>query len=88
MSRHQAGGADPRPPFVCYCWSFTEAQIVEDVREHGRSTIREYIQEQVRAGRCACETKNPSGRCCLGAVGRVIRRTIGGDPDRSAEAAD
>jgi hypothetical protein len=59
---------------VCYCWSFTERQIVEDVREHGESTIRSYIQEQVRAGRCACEVKNPAGRCCLGAVSRAITR--------------
>jgi hypothetical protein len=88
MSPHQAGGAGPRPPFVCYCWSFTEDQIVEDLLAHGRSTIRDYILEEVRAGRCACETLNPAGHCCLGAVGSVIRRTIGGDQDRSAEAAE
>lgn len=63
---------DPIP--VCYCWSFTERQIVEDVRAHGRSTIRDDIRQQVLAGRCACETNNPSGRCCLGDVARAIRK--------------
>ena len=64
---------DPIP--VCYCFEFTATQIAEDVRQHGRSTIRDYIQEQVRAGRCRCKTTNPAGRCCLGNVGRVIRQT-------------
>jgi hypothetical protein len=61
---------DPIP--VCYCFELTARQIAEDVRQHGRSTIREYIQEQVRAGQCHCEMTNPAGRCCLGNVGRVI----------------
>ena len=64
---------DPIP--ICYCFSFTERQIAGDVRAHGHSTIRDYIQEQVRAGRCACETTNPSGRCCLGDVAGVIARS-------------
>jgi hypothetical protein len=62
--------SDPKP--VCYCWGFDEQQIVEDFHQHGRSTIRLYIQEQVRAERCRCESTNPSGRCCLGDVGRAI----------------
>lgn len=60
---------------VCYCFELTAAQIAEDVRQHGCSTIRDYIQEQVRAGRCRCETTNPAGRCCLGNVGRVVSQT-------------
>lgn len=60
---------------VCYCFEFTAAQIAEDVRQHGCSTIRDYIQEQVRAGRCRCEITNPAGRCCLGNVGRVVSQT-------------
>ena len=64
--------ADPIP--VCYCFSFTARQITDDVREHGRSTIGDFIRAQVRAGRCACETTNPSGRCCLGAVAHVVEQ--------------
>lgn len=64
---------DPIP--VCYCFELTARQITEDVHRQGRSTIREYIQKQVRAGRCHCETTNPAGRCCLGDVGRVIGQT-------------
>lgn len=66
---------DPVP--VCYCFSFSENDIVEDARRHGRSTIRDYIKAQVCAGSCECEVKNPSGRCCLGNVGRAIRKAAG-----------
>ena len=57
---------------VCYCFGFTNAQIVRDVLAEGRSTIREYIETQVRAGHCRCEITNPAGRCCLGNVQRAI----------------
>jgi hypothetical protein len=71
--RTRVGVKETEEPIpVCYCFEFTAAQIAEDVREHGRSTIRDHIQEQVRVGRCRCETTNPAGRCCLGNVGRVL----------------
>jgi len=61
---------DPIPG--CYCFEFTAEQIAEDLLLHTRSTIRPYIKEQVRAGRCCCEVTNPAGRCCLGNVSRTI----------------
>ena len=64
---------DPIP--VCYCFNVTARQIAEDLAANGRSTIRAYIEDQVHAGRCRCETTNPAGRCCLGNVSRVISRT-------------
>ncbi len=30
------------------------------------------IAAEVRAGRCSCEVKNRSGRCCLGDVYRAV----------------
>ena len=69
--------ADPIP--VCYCFDVTERQIVEDVLAHGRSTIREYISEQVQASHCRCVVTNPSGRCCLGNVTRAVAQARRGD---------
>lgn len=63
---------DPVP--VCYCWSFTERQVIEDVLARSRSTVREYITQRVADGTCACEYNNPSGRCCLGNVGAAIKK--------------
>ncbi len=40
--------------------------VIDGVRAHGRSTIVEEITPHVKANECACEVKNPAGRCCLG----------------------
>ncbi|MCC6179862.1 MAG: hypothetical protein IT305_31500 [Chloroflexi bacterium] len=64
--------ADPVP--ICYCWSFNEGRIIKDLVREGRSTVRDFIAAQVRDGRCTCETSNPSGRCCLGDVARILAR--------------
>lgn len=63
--------ADPLP--VCYCFGYTRKDIEDEIAETGRSTIADRITAEVRAGRCACEVKNPSGKCCLGHVGQVVK---------------
>lgn len=62
------------PILVCYCWTFTEAHVIDDLLANGRSTVREFIQGRVAAGECSCEVNNPSGRCCLGNVGKAIKK--------------
>jgi hypothetical protein len=61
---------DPIP--ICYCFGFTRADVREEVARTGASTIPARITAEVRAGRCACERKNPGGTCCLGEVNRVV----------------
>src|SRR6266481_4747851 len=53
--------ADPIP--ICYCFGFTRQDIWDEIR----------ITAEVEAGRCACEIKNPSGKCCLGDVTRTAK---------------
>ncbi len=54
------------PPIpVCYCFEITEENIREEIYGTGNSTVYQRIRAEVEAGRCACEIKNPSGRCCL-----------------------
>jgi hypothetical protein len=65
---------DPVP--VCYCFGFTRKDIEEEVAQAGRSTIPERITAEVKAGNCACEVKNPSGKCCLGNVTRVVQNCV------------
>jgi hypothetical protein len=62
---------DPIP--VCYCFGFTRKDIEDEIAESGRSTIVGRISAEVKAGNCACEVKNPSGKCCLGDVTQVVR---------------
>lgn len=63
---------DPVP--VCYCFEKTERMVIDDYRAHGRSTIFAEITVHVKANECACEVKNPAGRCCLGNVSKAIQK--------------
>lgn len=62
---------DPVP--LCYCFEFTRADIEREVAERGDSTIPARITAEIRAGRCSCELKNPSGACCLGEVNQAVK---------------
>ncbi len=61
------------PLLVCYCFGFTRQDIWDEIRSTGKSTVVKRITAEVEAGRCACEVKNPSGKCCLGDVTRTIK---------------
>ena len=73
---------------VCYCLGIREHEIGRELAETGRSTAGERITTLVKAGRCACEVKNPQGTCCLGNVATLTtavmcalarRRALGTD---------
>ncbi len=66
--------ADPIP--ICYCFGFSKKDIEDEIRSTGKSTVAERITEEVEADRCACEVKNPSGKCCLGDVTRAARNRL------------
>lgn len=62
--------SSPRP--ICYCFGHTVESIQAGIAETGSSSVVERITAEVRAGRCRCELANPTGRCCLGEVRRVV----------------
>ncbi len=62
---------DPIP--VCYCFGVARSDVADEIRLTGKSTLAERIKAEVKAGRCACEVKNPSGKCCLGDVIRAVK---------------
>ncbi len=62
---------DPIP--VCYCFGFTRKDIQDEVAKTGHSTVADRITAEVKAGTCACEVKNPAGKCCLGDVARAAK---------------
>ncbi len=45
---------------VCYCYGISR----RDARDN--PALREFVVERTRQRDCACETRNPSGQCCLG----------------------
>jgi hypothetical protein len=64
------------PIQVCYCFGFTRKDIENEISETGRSTVAGRISAEVKTGNCACEVKNPSGKCCLGDVTRTARDVL------------
>ena len=62
---------DPIP--ICYCFGFTRQDIWDEIGSTRKSTLAERIKAEVEAGHCACEVKNPSGKCCLGEVTQTAR---------------
>jgi hypothetical protein len=77
----RTGDLDVQPGFktgsdglVCYCFLHREADIAHDLAERGRTRVFDSIKHEVEAGNCACELRNPSGKCCLGEVRETIRR--------------
>lgn len=61
-TRSKAGGSD----LVCYCFAITGERA--DAASFG------YVRERVLAGGCACEVKNPSGKCCLPELREAVAR--------------
>ncbi|OGG54807.1 MAG: hypothetical protein A3F84_21860 [Candidatus Handelsmanbacteria bacterium RIFCSPLOWO2_12_FULL_64_10] len=61
---------------VCYCFGYTEKMIFDEIAGTGRTAISEKIRAEVQAGNCECVVKNPQGTCCLGDVGRAVKRAM------------
>jgi hypothetical protein len=66
---------DPIP--LCYCFGHTAASIREEIEQTGTSTVVESIRRDIQAGRCQCEIRNPSGKCCLAEVTSAVRKAKG-----------
>lgn len=59
---------------VCYCFDHSVQDILEDARRNSPPTIPLIIRDKIRAGLCACDTKNPKGSCCLGDVAYWVKQ--------------
>lgn len=59
---------------LCYCFGYTAGMIADEIGATGRTKIPERISALTKARMCACEVRNPSGGCCLGAVNTLVKR--------------
>jgi hypothetical protein len=50
---------------ICYCFDITLRDICSSRESDKVDSCREYVIEKTRQSECNCETRNPSGRCCL-----------------------
>jgi hypothetical protein len=61
------------PISICYCFGYSRADIRSEFAALGKTDIPDRIRTEVQNGFCACEVKNPSGKCCLGEVNHTIK---------------
>jgi hypothetical protein len=74
--RVRVNAKDPGPDVpLCYCFGHTRRSIANAIATRGNPTASAVIAREIKAGHCACEVKNPSGRCCLGEVRRYEKET-------------
>ncbi len=50
---------------ICYCFDVSYQQVVNDMKKNGKSIIKDFVIRQTKSKNCACEIRNPSGKCCL-----------------------
>jgi hypothetical protein len=76
--RVRVGEKESAPPIhVCYCFDWTVGDIQCEIERSSMTSIPERIKEKIKQGFCHCETMNPRGICCLGAVNRAVEVVMG-----------
>ena len=61
------------PKTVCYCFNWTKEKISDEVNKLGKTNAIGDISEKMNSIGCDCEHKNPSGKCCLRDVKKIIK---------------
>jgi hypothetical protein len=57
--RTEVGVKETHPnSLVCYCFGISKA-------DSSSQKIKEFVIKNTKEKKCACTTRNPSGRCCL-----------------------
>ncbi|MEH6652454.1 MAG: hypothetical protein V7707_20755 [Motiliproteus sp.] len=50
---------------LCYCFDVSHARVMEEIEKTGTSASKDFVVQQTKLKNCACEIRNPSGKCCL-----------------------
>lgn len=59
---------------ICYCFDENEGSMLRELIETGRCGAVQRVREHIAADRCACEVRNPRGKCCLGDLMKAVAR--------------
>src|SRR5690606_22288453 len=62
---------------VCFCFGFNQEDIKRRIESACEQPVSTIINQFIKEKLCACEIRNPSGLCCLGAIYRVEKRCMG-----------
>jgi hypothetical protein len=50
---------------ICYCFDISHSRVIEEIEKRGTSASKAFVVEQTKLKNCACDIRNPSGKCCL-----------------------
>lgn len=50
---------------LCYCFDIRSDRVTSEIAQHGHSPSKEFVVKMTKNKQCACDIRNPSGRCCL-----------------------
>lgn len=78
ISRHDVRGeigqkSRGHDRLICYCFGITEGEVLGEMDHQGGGSAKAFVIEQTRRHNCACDVRNPSGRCCLRDFPKVER---------------
>ncbi len=50
---------------LCHCFDISEATYRSALADGSAKAVKAFVVQQTKDKLCACESRNPSGRCCL-----------------------
>jgi len=50
---------------LCHCFDISESTYRSALANASAAATKAFVVQQTKEGLCACESRNPSGRCCL-----------------------
>jgi hypothetical protein len=60
--------------WLCYCFDISEAEYRAALSVGQGAAIMDFVIQKTKAGECACESRNPSGQCCLAKFKQVTNQ--------------
>ncbi|TBH20639.1 copper chaperone Copz family protein [Thermus thermamylovorans] len=63
---------DKGASLICYCFDWTREGLAEALSQGLDPVVQ--VEGGVRAKRCACDQRNPRGRCCLSTLKAEVAR--------------
>ncbi len=60
--------------WLCYCFGISASIYKAKLMGGDAKPIKSFVIQQTKQGTCACEIRNPSGKCCLANFKRLEKQ--------------